>query len=732
MINRSKVQLPLRYLLVFPFLLQTSTVVGVVGWLSFQSGQRAVNDLANQLIKKSERLVQQHLDSFLSVPHQINRLSESAISADIIDLKDYEATGQFYWQQAMLHDISWAGYALPSGELAGAGRWIEGQGISTAELSEQTAKKLYNYSTDEQGNRLEQIQTDDYTPTSDAWFVSTQAAGKPMWTPVYAAAGLDNYITISATHPVYAQDRSLQAILVVDLLLSNISDFLEHLNVTPTAQIFILDRQGLLIGSTDADRYPVVADDEENPRLQALHSKNPLVQAAATFLQENPDQIVETASDKLLSFEFLDENHYLSVFPWKDSYGLDWLVVTVVPGSDFMAQIRANTQTTILLCLIALCVAAGLGMATAQWISRPVSRLNQISQELAQTTRTLTPQAPSRVQANIIQIQELQALAQTFDTMALELRQAFTELATVNEGLEHRVEQRTSELESALSELKLAQAQLTHQEKIAALGKVAAGVAHEMNNSMGFIYGNLGYVSEYCHNLLALIDTYQEQYPLTNPAVDALTEEIDFDFLKKDIFKTVDSMVAGIGRVQNIVTSLRTFSYVNKSGRKLVDLHEQLNSTLAMFQNHWSTDDNPSGIQLLQNYGDLPKVHCYPGDLNQVFFNIISNAIEVLMPDRQQPGDLELVRNPCIEIDTWCCGSERVAISIANNGPEIPADIRSMLFDPFFTTKDVGEGIGMGLALSYQIITQQHQGILKCCSTQNNMTAFIIEIPVGG
>lgn len=728
--NWHKVQLPLRYLLSIPFLLQIFIVVVLVGWLSFQSGQQAVDDLANQLINKSERLVQQHLDSFLAVPHQINSLSESAIAMGILNPNDFSEIGHFYWKQAMIHkDISWVGYALSSGELVGAGEWINDQGITIAELSQRTDQQLYNYSADEHGNRIKQIQVDDYAPTTDTWFVDTQSAGKPMWTPVYAASGLDNYLTISATRPVYSQNQTLQGILVVDLLLSNINSFLDSLDISPTAQIFIMERDGRLIGSTATEQYAVIAENEENHRLKATESKNPLIQAAAQSLQQAYGNTVDTISEQSLSFQWSGEKQFLSILPWQDDYGLDWRVVTVVPESDFMAQINANTRHTIVLSLMALCIASILSIMTAQWIAQPISRLSQASKELVGTTRDLTVKPPSQVQENKIQVQELRALAQTFDQMASDLQQAFTELATVNEELEQRVDQRTSELQDTLSQLRMTQAQLTHQEKTAALGRVAAGIAHEMNNSMSFIYGNLTHMSKYHQDLLALIDLYQEQYPITNPVVARLTEEIDFEFLKTDIVKTVASMDVGVNRVRDIVTSLQTFSYVDRSGQKLADIHEQLDSTLAMFQNHWLTEENPSGIKLMQHYDQLPKANCCPGDLNQVFFNIISNAIEVLSLEIRS-SHCDSGWAPLVQIATRHLKSNRITIAIANNGPKIPTEIQSKLFDPFFTTKDVGEGMGMGLALSYQIVTQQHQGSLTCSFTPDNMTCFTIEIPV--
>ena len=356
-------------------------------------------------------MADQHLDTFLAAPHQVNAIAAHALKTGLFKPKDYEAAGQFYWQQAALHNISWAGYALPSGELVGAGNWIAAQGISIAELSSRTGQHLFNYSTDAAGNRIKQIQIDDYAPTSDTWYTNTEKAGQPIWSPIYAAPGLEDYITVSATYPVYTVDQQLQAVLVVDLLLSSISQFLDQLEISPSAQVFITDRQGWLVGSTDASRYPIVSDHPGDARLQAIESTNPLVQSAAQYLQQHFGSFDAISGAQNLTFKLANTRQFLRVALWQDQRDLEWLVVTVVPESDFLAQIKASNRITVGLCLFALLVATGLGVLTAQWISRPIARLSQASASLAsaaqqhtldQHTQTCTPSASRQTVLSVV------------------------------------------------------------------------------------------------------------------------------------------------------------------------------------------------------------------------------------------------------------------------------------------------------------------------------------------
>ena len=312
-------------------------------------------------------------------------------------------------------------------------------------------------------------------------------------------------------------------------------------------------------------------------------------------------------------------------------------------------------------------------------------------------------------------------------------------LKKAKDNLEIRVEERTAELkrqtqqlEQTLSELKQTQSQLIQSEKMSSLGQLVAGVAHEINNPVNFIYGNIAPARDYVNSLLELADSYQENYPNPQPKVKEKLKTIDLDFIKKDLPKILVSMKTGADRIRDIVKSLRIFSRLDEAEMKLADIHEGIDSTLMILQNRLKPKPDSSGIQVIKKYGDLPKIECYPGQLNQVFMNIIANAIDAFEEEENKMPLLAVGQDKIstIEIYTKMLDSAWVEIRIANNGPEIRESVIKQLFDPFFTTKSVGKGTGLGLSISYQIITERHQGQLLCISAPGKGAEFIIKIPI--
>ncbi|MBW4685719.1 MAG: AAA family ATPase [Komarekiella atlantica HA4396-MV6] len=312
------------------------------------------------------------------------------------------------------------------------------------------------------------------------------------------------------------------------------------------------------------------------------------------------------------------------------------------------------------------------------------------------------------------------------------------ENAQLYTNLEEKIAERTKELnennlrlKQTLHELKLAQAQLIQTEKMSSLGQMVAGVAHEINNPVTFIHGNLAHIDEYMHNLLTLIDLYQEIYPNTAPGIDEFLVNIDFDFMKEDIPKTLSSMKIGTQRIREIVLTLRNFSRLDEADMKPVNIHEGIDSTLLILQSHLQTKSGHPAIQIIKDYGELPQVECYAGLLNQVFMNILVNGIDALGKFNQKRTAAEISKNPStIKICTQVVNSDWVAISIKDNGTGMSADVKQKLFDPFFTTKPVGQGTGLGLSISYQIVVEKHHGKIECISEPGKGAEFVIEIPV--
>jgi signal transduction histidine kinase len=318
-----------------------------------------------------------------------------------------------------------------------------------------------------------------------------------------------------------------------------------------------------------------------------------------------------------------------------------------------------------------------------------------------------------------IQVDEVRARVNTH----LALRNAQVQLR--NEVQERR--QAEAKLQQILKELQQAQMQLIQSEKMSSLGQLVAGVAHEINNPVNFIYGNLIYAHEYIDDLLKLIQAYQQCYPNPVSKVQAILEVIELNFLIEDLPKLLESMTVGAERIREIILSLRVFSRLDEAEIKVVNIHENIDSTLMILGHRLKPKPEHPTIKVIKEYGELPLIECYAGQLNQVFINILHNAIDVLEESFKLAGSDHT--SPTIWIHTEL-ENNYLIIRIADNGQGIPEEIQSRIFDPFFTTKPVGVGTGMGLAVSYQIITEGHNGSLHCVSQLGQGTEFVIKIPL--
>jgi signal transduction histidine kinase len=293
------------------------------------------------------------------------------------------------------------------------------------------------------------------------------------------------------------------------------------------------------------------------------------------------------------------------------------------------------------------------------------------------------------------------------------------DLEAAKDTLEEKVQERTQELEQTLQDLTQTQLQLVQAEKMSSLGELVAGVAHEINNPVSFIHGNLSYLKEYTDQILDFLKLYQKHYPKPVAAIQTVAEESDLDFIQSDLRKILGSMKSGTERIREIVLSLRNFSRLDEAEFKAVDLHEGIESTLLILCHRLKESADRPEILIQRDYSELPKVECQAGQFNQVFMNILSNAIDAL----------ESTSQPQITIRTSVLG-DSVEIAIGDNGIGIPEAIQQRIFNPFFTTKPVGKGTGMGMSISYQLIVEKHHGKLECFSTEGEGTEFLIQIPI--
>ena len=394
--------------------------------------------------------------------------------------------------------------------------------------------------------------------------------------------------------------------------------------------------------------------------------------------------------------------------------GVNWYFVTVYPKSLLTGVALENAKFILLLGSIALFVELLLlFFVLKNQIGKPLHKLLSATDTLAQGNFD--------VHLDTNRQDELGKIAVSFNSMTSQLHQSFELLEKSNTDLETKVEERTAELSYILKKLQETQMQLVQNEKMSSLDRVVAGIAHEINNPVNFIHGNLTYAREYMRDLGELVKLYQQEYPEPSNTIGQRIKDIELEFVMQDLGNLFASMLTGTTRIQEIVKSLRTFSRLDEAEVKTVDIHEGIDSTLMILHNRLQE------INTIKLYGKLPHVECYAGQLNQVFINILANAIDTL-EEKQKYTEF----SPSISIRTELVNSHWVRIAFADNGVGMSSDVQQRIFDPFFTTKPVGKGSGMGLSISYQIITEKHQGKIECYSTPELGSEFVILIPCGG
>ena len=293
--------------------------------------------------------------------------------------------------------------------------------------------------------------------------------------------------------------------------------------------------------------------------------------------------------------------------------------------------------------------------------------------------------------------------------------------------LQTQLQAKNDQLQDAFDHLKQMQAQLVRKEKMLGLGQLVAGVCHELNNPMSFIAGNLNPADNYVEMLLNVVDSYQQAYPQPTPSIAAMLKDADLDFVASDLKSIIKSMRVGSDRICTIISALRNFSRLGEAESKAIDLHEGLESTVLLLGHRLIDKPNMPSIQVIRDYAKLPLVTCYVSELNQVFLNLLNNAIDAL--ESQAAQSLTSYPSPTILLSTELTDEHTLTIRVKDNGIGIPDTVGMRLFEPFFTTKPVGQGMGLGLAISYQIIVEKHNGHLSYRSTPEHGTEFIIQMP---
>lgn len=888
-------QVKLRTILIVPFVLQIVGTVGLIGYLSFKNGQQAVNDLADRLMNQMGDRIDTHLDHYLAQPHKIDRTLADGIAIGLINPKNLEGIGHFFWKQMQIYDTSYLNYALTTGEFAGAGYFeTSPDRVSIAENSARTKWKNYNYATDEQGNRTQLIQIyDNYEPKKEAWYTSAAQMKKPVWSSVYLWDETPDYISIGASHPIYNRNGQFIGVVGVDLLLSKLSEFLRQLNVSSSGKVFIIEHDGSLIANTSQET-PFKIINGQARRINSLNSQDRLIRSTAEFLKQKFGNFNFPQMSQSLQFEKQGERYFVRFFHWNDNYGLDWLVVTVIPASEFMSQIDANNRITLLLCLVALFVSVEIGILTARWVTRPILNINKAAEAIAAGNLEQT--------VAIERTDELGQLGRSFNKMAAQLQTSFRELeqrvqertaslaaaeaelrglfmamtelifvfdrqgrylkimATQPELLaepsnnllgrtlaevmpaenaaqfvgyieqvleqqhflsveyslilngqkvwfaanispispetviwvarnisdrkqaEESLRHKNDELSTALAQLQATQVELIQSEKMAALGQLIAGIAHEINTPLGAIQASIGNITnsiqqslQQLPQLLQQLSPQQlEDFSILLATAQAPQELLSFrqerklkNALKQRLknqgiepAETLAEMLANMGIASSFTQStLSSASIIRllKASNNISILESAYHLSVVQNNSHnikQAVDRASRIVFALKNYarqaplGEMVKASI-PETIETVltiYGNQLKRGIEIVKIYQNTPSILcypdeltqvwsNLISNAIqamneqgrLEIAIFE-QQNQIIVKITDSGKGIPAEIQAKIFEPFFTTKSIGEGSGLGLDIVRKIV-DKHQGKVEV-ESRVGKTTFKISLPI--
>lgn len=421
----------LRFILIVPFVLQIVLAVGLTGYFSVQYGERSIQYLANELITETNSRIADHLDQYLAIPNQLNRLNLKARDLGVLDFKNFNLLGTYFWQQMALFPIGYINYGTTTGEFIGVER-LNDINYRILEKSPETQNQLISYDTDQQGKRLHTVDiTPNYDHRQEAWYADAVKEKKPLWTEIYQWEDKPEILSISSSYPVYDENQALLGVLGIDLILSQMNDFLHQLQNNHSGVIYIMEKSGLMVANSV--NTPVYTFKKERPqRLHVWDSSDHLLQATGNYLKQ---QLLENKS--LTNFtkpvSLLNQSIYLKTINYKDEYGLDWILVVAIPELDFTEQLIANRNLTIFFCGLALLITIFLGLFTSQWVINPIVHLNTMTSQLAQGNWEIPVETQRK--------DELGDLARSIREMAKKLQLSFLDLQNLNHILSEKQDQ---------------------------------------------------------------------------------------------------------------------------------------------------------------------------------------------------------------------------------------------------------------------------------------------------
>ncbi|NEQ34968.1 MAG: response regulator [Okeania sp. SIO3I5] len=659
-------KVPLSITLIVPFVVQIFGVVSLVGYISVKNGQRAVNDVVSQLLKEQVIRVEQNLEAYLRVPHQVNQINATFIRNGQLDLENIPQLESYFWQQLQIFDVlGFTGLGLENKVNLGAERFDK----NTLHLRVSTQESNFifeTYSTNQFGERVELLSGIKFDPRTRPWYKVAVASGRSTWSEIYPnTAGLTAYL--GASMPFYNEQGKLQGVLLTNINLSQIGDFLGSLKIGKTGQIFILERSGMLVATSTGEKpFRTLNKAYGAERVQAIKSQNYLTQATAKYLTTEFDLNQSINARQNLQFEIDGERQFINIKPFQDKYGLDWLIVVVIPETDFLDSIYKQTQITILLCLLALVLATGIGVLTSRWVVQPILTLKNAATALSEG------EFNQKIELN--RDDEVGVLAKAFNSMAFQLRSSFDILTAKNQQLER------------LNQLK---------------DEFLANTSHELRTPLNGIIG------------------------ITESLIDGAAGELSSQ-VKTNLFMVVTSG----RRLSTLINDILDFSKLKHRNLELQLKPVGVREVVEIVITFSDSMIGRKSLQLINSIGyDTPFVDADENRLQQIFYNLVGNAIKFTESGKVEVSAKVLenqLENSSDEISLLEITVTDTGIGIPSD--KLDRIFESFEQADGSTSREYG-GTGLGLAITKQLV-ELHGGSLYVSSEVGVGSQFKFTLPI--